>query len=565
MRKNILGILATVMALVMIGSVVSATPVISDITSAPQYPVCAQIVTFNANVIDAVGVSNVRLNCDSSVSGHTFANKGMTGVGSFYSTWFNTDTINGETMVCSITATSTDNSFVTSDDFQYVYDCANPVSNAGADQIVNEGTSVSFDGSGSHDSGSGIASYSWTFGDGSTSSVMSPTHTYTDNGIYTASLTVTDHVGRTNSDSMTVTVNDLSPTAVLSGDTTLYQGVLGHWDASSSTSSPDAIVSYEWDWNYDGVTFVSSATGSVQSHTYNSYGNYVVAVRVTDDDGSTSIATLNVIVKNLVFANLPASKNDVINQPFIFDVDATDSNSLDTLTYSLVSNPMGMTIDPTTGVIDWTPNALGTYTANVSVSDGTESIYGILTVNVYDYKIDLTSGWNLISIPLVPEHDDTSINHVFGNIAQQSNVIWSYTPNATTGRNVWNYNQVVNGTETWDSNANRVQNIVPGYGYYVSMNSDLIAYENGNKMYGEPSDKTSPPVVQLTAGWNLVGHYGMNNVVKEDALTAFSGTATTLLDQHGNVIQTMNPTEGYWLFVNSINTGEYAPSNTDYA
>jgi len=64
---------------------------------------------------------------------------------------------------------------------------------------------------------------------------------------------------------------------------------------------------------------------------------------------------------------------------YSYDVDATDANG-DTLTYSLVDTlvaglpvpvPFGMTIDPATGVISWTPTAqVGPNPVTVQVSDG---------------------------------------------------------------------------------------------------------------------------------------------------------------------------------------------------
>ena len=54
---------------------------------------------------------------------------------------------------------------------------------------------VSFDASGSTDEGSGIDRYEWNFGDGSTGSGVSPSHTYPDAGTYTVTLKVWDKVG----------------------------------------------------------------------------------------------------------------------------------------------------------------------------------------------------------------------------------------------------------------------------------------------------------------------------------------------------------------------------------
>ncbi|MFC2016517.1 PKD domain-containing protein [Chloroflexota bacterium] len=144
-----------------------------------------------------------------------------------------------------------------------------------------------------------IVAWDWEFNGLGNSIDQNPTFTFMDNSVYTVALTVTDEDGSTDTVSHEVTVNDLGPTAVLTGDTLLDERQTGHYDASGSTSSPDAIVLYEWDWDYDGSIFNPSGdTGALQSHAWNDDSVYTVAVRVTDDDGSTDIATLAVTVQN---------------------------------------------------------------------------------------------------------------------------------------------------------------------------------------------------------------------------------------------------------------------------
>ncbi|NCS32928.1 MAG: tandem-95 repeat protein [Microcystis aeruginosa G11-01] len=61
----------------------------------------------------------------------------------------------------------------------------------------------------------------------------------------------------------------------------------------------------------------------------------------------------------------------LINKPYIYDADATDLEG-DTLTYSLLTAPNGMTIESDTGKISWTPgtNTVGNYSISVQVKDG---------------------------------------------------------------------------------------------------------------------------------------------------------------------------------------------------
>lgn len=74
---------------------------------------------------------------------------------------------------------------------------------------------VAFSSTGSADSDGSIVSYQWDFGDGSNGSGANPGHQYHSTGSYTATLTVTDNTGDSDSASVPIAVTGLSATALV--------------------------------------------------------------------------------------------------------------------------------------------------------------------------------------------------------------------------------------------------------------------------------------------------------------------------------------------------------------
>ena len=132
-----------------------------------------------------------------------------------------------------------------------------------------------------------ITSWSWTFGDGASSTVQNPSHVYNAAGTYDVALTVTTADGNdvaTKPGFITVTNPPVPPAAEFSASTTSGGTPLAVTFTDLSTPGTSPITSWAWTFGDGGTSTESNPT-----HTYTLPGTYNVALSVTTADGTDTM------------------------------------------------------------------------------------------------------------------------------------------------------------------------------------------------------------------------------------------------------------------------------------
>jgi PKD repeat protein len=153
-----------------------------------------------------------------------------------------------------------------------------------------------------------ITSWSWTFGDGATSTARNPSHTYNSGGTYTVSLTVQTSVGSDTETMLDFIDVRVGPTAEFVGSPRNGIQPLAVQFTDQSIPGTSSITSWSWAFG-DGGT----STAQSPSHTYTAAGTYTVSLTVTTAEGSATqtksdyIVIGNTVPPTAAFSGAPTS------------------------------------------------------------------------------------------------------------------------------------------------------------------------------------------------------------------------------------------------------------------
>ncbi|MGH7186723.1 MAG: putative Ig domain-containing protein, partial [Pseudomonadota bacterium] len=153
-------------------------------------------------------------------------------------------------------------------------------------------------------------------------------------------------------------------------------------------SLPNGALAFTWSKvSGPGTVTFANANAIETTATFSAAGTY--ALRLTASDSQLSAShDLTVTVEGtnrppVITSTPPASTCS--NRPYSYQVIATDPNAGDVLTYSLPTAPTGMTINTSTGLIQWTPTQAqgGSHNVKVRVTDlGNNQVEQTWTINV---------------------------------------------------------------------------------------------------------------------------------------------------------------------------------------
>ncbi len=244
-------------------------------------------------------------------------------------------------------------------------------------------------------------SYKWNFGDGSTDTGSTVSHTYTANGTYYVTLATMDSVGYTDTLYDTVKINVLPMKYAIKDS--LYNCTAVQFSALHI--SGDIASKYTWSFG-DGT----SGTGDPSSHNYSDTGNYLVTLLLLNSQGcpdtlDTSItikpSTMNYSIhdsitqcRHLLFIANSLSGESAVNYSWSFGDGTSGTGSNVTHNYSNGgSYPVSLVTTNNDGCIDTFATTVSLPIANMhyGIFDSATSCKSAIIMAVYD------SGENAVS------------------------------------------------------------------------------------------------------------------------------------------------------------------------
>jgi PKD repeat protein len=163
-------------------------------------------------------------------------------------------------------------------------------------------------------------SWTWSFGDGVTSTLQNPAHIYTTAGSYTVTLTATNAGGsNTVSQAAYITASDAEPVASFTSNVTSGTAPFSVLFTDTSTNTPTS-----WTWAFgDG----GSSTEQNPVYEYESAGTYTVTLTAANSAGSNTTYTSSYITATAGSAPVTSFTADTRTGTSTLTVQFTDTST----------------------------------------------------------------------------------------------------------------------------------------------------------------------------------------------------------------------------------------------
>ena len=199
-----------------------------------------------------------------------------------------------------------------------------------------------------------ITHWFWDFGDGSNSTLQNPFHTYSANGAYTVSLTVSNPLCRN--------------TSTVANSVIVGQPVAG-FTASPTSTVVNAPISFtdtsqgnptQWNWSWGDGSW-TNGTIKNPSHPYSATGLYTVTLIASNAYGSGSVTKPEYITVN---PGMSVVENTTIN-----GITIQNPGGRQYLVYNYATLPL-WTFNPDSSVLDFEPpGSSGFHNISITTSD----------------------------------------------------------------------------------------------------------------------------------------------------------------------------------------------------
>jgi len=241
------------------------------------------------------------------------------------------------------------------------------------------------------------ASWQWSFGDATSSSVQSPAHVYYLPGTYNVTLTVSDKYGDSSvTKSVTVTGNPISTGLI--ADFTMAPGSAYAGNQIQFTDKSTGGTPTSWQWEFGDNT-----SSSLQSpvHTFEKPGTYQVILNVGDSRGVGVPKIVDYLVmNNPPVAEFTADKRQSDYFPVQIQFKDLSTGVVDSWEWEITGN-VKTTSSEQNPIITFTKPGLYSVKLTVSNNGGINSKEEQNFIEIGNgNKIIISQGWNHISVPL---------------------------------------------------------------------------------------------------------------------------------------------------------------------